>query len=38
MERLVRMMCWLFNSEQHLEEIYSRKERECKVLEVEVTF
>jgi hypothetical protein len=39
MERLVAVMCWLFNSEQHLDrKILELKEEKHKVVEVEVTF
>ena len=39
MERLVTVMCWLFNSEQHLDrKILKLKEEKHKVVEVEVTF
>lgn len=27
MERLVALMCWLFNSEQHLEEVIMKIKR-----------
>ena len=39
MERLVTVMCWLFNSEQHLDRnILKLKEEKHQVVEAEVTF
>jgi hypothetical protein len=39
MERLVTVMCWLFNSEQHLDKnIFKLKEENHQVVAGEVTF
>lgn len=39
MERLVAVMCWLFNGEQHLDRnILNLKEEKHQVLEAAVTF
>jgi hypothetical protein len=39
MERLVAVMCWLFNSEQHLDRnILKLKKEKHEVAEAEMTF